>query len=113
MDILVASEMMEGLSIMCHKNEAQKIGGKLCKKLKDIIPRANFAIAIQAAIGGKIIARETISAYRKDVTAGLYGGDVTRKNKQLQKQKKGKKRLKQMGRVAIPQDAFQAILKKD
>ncbi|MBU1682956.1 translation elongation factor 4, partial [Patescibacteria group bacterium] len=113
LDILVAGEIMEGLSVMCHKTEAQNLGGKLCKKLKGIIPRANFAIAIQAAIGGKIIARETISAYRKDVTAGLYGGDVTRKNKQLQKQKKGKKRMKQMGSVSIPQDAFQAILKKD
>ena len=113
MDILVAGDVIEGLSVMCHKKEAQNLGGKLCKKLKDIIPRANFAIAIQAAIGGKIIARETISAYRKDVTAGLYGGDVTRKNKQLQKQKKGKKRLKQMGSVSIPQDAFQVILKKD
>lgn len=113
LDILVAGDIMEGLSVMCHKLEAQNLGGKLCKKLKDIIPRANFAIAIQAAIGGKIIARETISAYRKDVTAGLYGGDVTRKNKQLQKQKKGKKRMKQMGSVSLPQDAFQAILKKD
>jgi GTP-binding protein LepA len=113
LDILVAGEVMEGLSVMCHKTEAQNLGSKLCKKLKGIIPRANFAISIQAAIGGKIIARETISAYRKDVTAGLYGGDVTRKNKQLQKQKKGKKRMKQMGKVALPQEAFRAILKKD
>ena len=113
LDILIANELVEGLSVMCHKTEAQNLGGKLCKKLKEIIPRANFAIAIQAAIGGKIIARETVSAYRKDVTAGLYGGDVTRKNKQLQKQKKGKKRMKQMGNVSLPQEAFQAILKKD
>ena len=113
LDILIANELVEGLSVMCHKTEAQNLGGKLCKKLKGIIPRANFAIAIQAAIGGKIIARETVSAYRKDVTAGLYGGDVTRKNKQLQKQKKGKKRMKQMGSVSLPQEAFQAILKKD
>ncbi len=113
LDILIANELVEGLSVMCHKTEAQNLGGKLCKKLKEIIPRANFAIAIQAAIGGKIIARETVSAYRKDVTAGLYGGDVTRKNKQLQKQKKGKKRMKQMGSVSLPQEAFQAILKKD
>jgi GTP-binding protein LepA len=113
LDILVAGDLVEGLSTMCHKNEAQKLGSKLCRKLKDIIPRANFAIAIQAAIGGKIIARETLSAFRKDVTAKLYGGDVTRKNKLLDKQKKGKKRMKQMGNVALPQDAFQAILKKD
>ena len=113
LDILIASEAIEGLSVMCHKTEAQNLGSKLCTKLKKIIPRANFAIAIQAAIGGKIIARETISAYRKDVTAGLYGGDVTRKNKQLQKQKKGKKRMKQMGSVSLPQEAFQVILKKD
>ena len=113
LDILVARDVVEGLSVMCHKIEAQNLGSKLCKKLKNIIPRANFAIAIQAAIGGKIIARETISAYRKDVTAGLYGGDVTRKNKLLKKQKKGKKRMKQMGNVFFPQEAFQAILKKD
>ena len=113
LDILIANELVEGLSVMCHKTEAQNLGGKLCKKLKEIIPRANFAIAIQAAIGGKILARETVSAYRKDVTAGLYGGDVTRKNKQLDKQKKGKKRMKQMGSVSLPQEAFQAILKKD
>ena len=113
LDILVAGDVVEGLSVMCHRNESQRLGGKLCKKLKDIIPRANFAIAIQAAIGGKIIARETISAYRKDVTGYLYGGDVTRKNKLLDKQKKGKKRMKQMGSVSLPQEAFQAILKKD
>ena len=113
LDILIANELVEGLSVMCHKTEAQNLGGKLCKKLKEIIPRANFAIAIQAAIGGKILARETVSAYRKDVTAGLYGGDVTRKNKQLDKQKKGKKRMEQMGKVPLPQEAFQAILKKD
>ncbi len=113
LDILLAGEVVEGLSVMCHQTEAQTLGGRLCKKLKDIIPRANFAIAIQAAIGGKIIARETLSAFRKDVTAGLYGGDITRKRKLLEKQKKGKKRMKQMGNVTIPQDAFQAILKKD
>jgi len=113
LDILIAGDVIEGLSVMCHKTEGQILGGKLCKRLKDIIPRANFSIAIQAAYGGKIIARETISAYRKDVTAGLYGGDVTRKNKVLKKQKKGKKRMKQMGKVSLPQDAFQAILKKD
>ena len=85
----------------------------MVKKLKEVIPRQQFKISLQAAIGGKIVARETISAFRKDVTSGLYGGDVTRKNKLLKKQKKGKKRMKQMGNISLPQDAFQAILKKD
>lgn len=113
LDILVAGDMVEGLSTMCHRSEAQNLGGSLCRKLKDIIPKAQFAIALQAAIGGKIVARETISALRKDVTGYLYGGDVTRKRKLLEKQKKGKKRMKQMGSVNIPQEAFQAILKKE
>ena len=113
LDIMIAGERIDSLSVICHRDEAESLGRRLAKKLKEVIPRAQFSIAIQAAIGGKIVARETISAFRKDVTAGLYGGDVSRKNKQLQKQKKGKKRMKQMGSVSLPQDAFQAILKKD
>jgi GTP-binding protein LepA len=113
LDIHIANEIVEGFSVMCHRSEAQTLGQRLTKKLKEIIPKAQFAIAIQAAIGGKIIARETIQALRKDVTGYLYGGDVTRKNKLLDKQKKGKKRMKQMGEVELPQEAFQAILKKD
>ena len=113
LDMLIASEKIDSLSTICHKTEAERLGRKLAKKLKEIIPKAQFAIAIQAAIGGKIVARETISAFRKDVTAKLYGGDVTRKNKLLKKQKAGKKRMKQMGNISLPQEAFQAILKKD
>ncbi len=112
MDILVAGDRVDALSQIVFKPDAHKIGLEWCKKLKEIIPRAQFAIAIQAAIGGKIVARETISAMRKDVTAKLYGGDVTRKNKLLNKQKKGKKRLKQFGKVTIPQNAFFAMMKK-
>lgn len=113
LDILVAGDLVGPLSQMVHRSEAQGRGGVVVKKLREIIPRANFAIALQAAIGGKVVARETLSAYRKDVTAGLYGGDISRKKKQLQKQAKGKKRMKAMGRVDIPQEAFLAVLKKD
>jgi GTP-binding protein LepA len=113
LDILVAGDLVGPLSQMVHRTEAQGRGGVVVKKLREIIPRANFAIAIQAAIGGKIVARETLSAFRKDVTAGLYGGDISRKKKHLQKQAKGKKRMKAMGRVDIPQEAFLAVLKKD
>lgn len=113
LDILVAGDRVDALSIMLHKSEAFYRGSAIAKKLKTIIPKAQFEIAIQAAIGGKIIARETISAMRKDVTAKLYGGDRTRKDKLLKKQKAGKKRMKMMGRVALPQEAFMAILKKD
>ena len=112
-DILVAGERVDGFSFMCHRSESHNTGARLASKLKEIIPRAQFPISIQAAIGGKIIARETISGFRKDVTGYLYGGDVTRKRKLLEKQKKGKKRMKQMGNVELPQEAFQAILKKD
>ncbi len=113
LDILIHGDRVDSLAVMCHRSEAEGLGRRLAKKLKEVIPRAQFAIPIQAAIGGSIVARETISAFRKDVTAGLYGGDVSRKNKQLDKQKKGKKRMKQMGSVSLPQDAFHAILKKD
>ncbi len=112
LDILVAGDRVDALSQIIHKDDAHHIGIKWCEKLKAIIPKAQFAIAIQAAIGAKIVARETISAMRKDVTAGLYGGDVSRKKKVLKKQKEGKKRLKQFGAVTIPQDAFFAMMKK-
>ncbi|PID70560.1 elongation factor 4 [bacterium DOLZORAL124_38_8] len=113
MDILVAGDKVDALSQIVYKPDAHKEGMKWCGKLKEIIPKAQFAIAIQAALGGKFVARETISAMRKDVTAKLYGGDVTRKNKLLKKQKKGKARLKQFGKVTIPQEAFFAMMKSD
>jgi GTP-binding protein LepA len=113
LDILIAGDRVESLAQMVHRSEARFVGAPIVKKLKDVIPRANFPIALQSAIGGKIIARETIPAYRKDVTAGLYGGDVSRKNKLLKKQKAGKKRMKAMGKINLPQEAFLAILKRD
>ena len=112
MDILLMGEPSDALSTIVHRTEAHDVGTKICKQLKEVIPKAQFAIAIQAAIGGKIVARENIAAMRKDVTGYLYGGDVTRKNKLLDKQKKGKKRMKQMGKVSLSQDAFLAVLKR-
>jgi GTP-binding protein LepA len=112
-DFYVAGDMVDALSVMCHRSEAQSLGRETVKKLKDVIPRQNFQVALQAAIGGKFIAREDISAYRKDVTTGLYGGDVSRKKKVLAKQAKGKKRMKRFGKVDIPSEAFMVMLKRD
>ena len=113
LDFYVAGEMVSALSLMVHRSESQGLGRETVQKLKDIIPRQNFQVALQAAIGGKFIAREDISAYRKDVTTGLYGGDVSRKKKVLAKQAKGKKRLKRFGKVDIPAEAFTVMLKRD
>ncbi len=112
-DFYVASERVDSLSVIVHRSEADALGRNIVKKLKDVIPRQNFQVALQAAIGGRFIARENLSAFRKDVTTGLYGGDVTRKKKVLEKQKKGKARLKKFGKVEIPPDAFTVMLKRD
>jgi GTP-binding protein LepA len=111
MEILVAKETVDALSQIVVRKKSEEVGRKLVEKLKEVLPRQNFEIAIQASVGGKIIARADVPAYRKDVIAKLYGGDRTRKDKLLEKQKKGKRRLKQFGRVEIPQEAFLSVLK--
>ena len=112
-DFYVAGERVDALSIMVHRSEADRLGRETVAKLKEVIPRQNFQVALQAAIGGRFIAREDLSAYRKDVTTGLYGGDVSRKKKVLAKQKKGKERMKRFGKVDIPAEAFTVMLKRD